>query len=34
MEYNFKELEQKWQKYWSDNETYKVEIDQNRPKFS
>ena len=33
MEYNFKELEQKWQKYWSDNQIYKVEVDNNRPKF-
>ncbi|MCU4174604.1 leucine--tRNA ligase [Carboxylicivirga sp. N1Y90] len=33
MEYNFKELEQKWQKYWDDNKTYKVEVDNSRPKF-
>ncbi len=33
MEYNFKAIEQKWQKHWVDNNTYKVEIDKNRPKF-
>ena len=33
MEYNFKEIEQKWQKYWIDNKTYKVEIDHSKPKF-
>ncbi len=33
MEYNFKELEQKWQKSWSDNKVYKVEVDNSRPKY-
>jgi leucyl-tRNA synthetase len=33
MEYNFKEIEKKWQKHWKDNKTYKVEIDNNRPKY-
>jgi len=33
MEYNFKELEPKWRKYWAQNKTYKVEIDQNKPKY-
>ncbi|MBS2097806.1 leucine--tRNA ligase [Carboxylicivirga linearis] len=33
MEYNFKDLEQKWQQYWIDNQTYKVEVDNNRPKY-
>ncbi|MCG8578861.1 MAG: class I tRNA ligase family protein, partial [Bacteroidales bacterium] len=33
MEYNFKELEQKWQKHWSDNKVYKVEVDNSRPKY-
>ncbi len=33
MEYNFKELEQKWQKNWSDNKIYKVEVDNSRPKY-
>ncbi len=33
MEYNFKEIEQKWQKYWIDSKTYKVDIDHSKPKF-
>ena len=33
MEYNFKELEQKWQKHWSDSKVYKVEVDNSRPKY-
>lgn len=33
MEYNFKEIEQKWQSYWKSNAIYHVEIDNNRPKY-
>ncbi|NLA24430.1 MAG: class I tRNA ligase family protein, partial [Bacteroidales bacterium] len=33
MDYNFKEIEAKWQKKWKENLTYKVEIDKNKPKF-
>lgn len=33
MEYNFKEIEQKWQNYWRENQTYKVEVDSSKPKF-
>ena len=33
MEYNFKDIEKKWQQYWKDNCTYKVDIDNNRPKY-
>ncbi len=33
MEYNFLEIEKRWQKYWSDNEVYKVEVDNSRPKY-
>ncbi len=33
MEYNFNEIEKKWQQYWKDNNTYKVDIDENKPKF-
>ncbi len=33
MEYNFKEIEQKWQKYWTEEKTYKVEVDSEKPKF-
>ncbi|MFI3269742.1 MAG: leucine--tRNA ligase [Rikenellaceae bacterium] len=33
MEYNFNELERKWQQNWRDRKTYKVEIDETKPKF-
>ncbi len=33
MEYNFKELESKWQQRWKENGTYHVEIDPARPKY-
>lgn len=33
MEYNFNEIEQKWQDRWRERKTYKVEIDENKPKF-
>ncbi|MBR6249715.1 MAG: leucine--tRNA ligase [Bacteroidales bacterium] len=33
MEYNFKEIEAKWKKYWSDNNVYKVNNDSNKPKY-
>jgi len=33
MEYNFREIEQKWQAKWKNNGTYKTEIDKNKPKF-
>ena len=33
MEYNFKEIEKKWQKKWQENQIYKVEIDKNKPKY-
>ncbi len=33
MEYNFKEIEQKWQQYWTENKIYKVDIDHTKPKF-
>lgn len=33
MEYKFREIEQKWQKYWVDHATYKVEPDNSRPKY-
>ncbi|MDR2291924.1 MAG: leucine--tRNA ligase [Prevotellaceae bacterium] len=32
MEYNFRKIEQKWQKYWAENKIYKVEIN-DKPKF-
>ena len=33
MEYNHREIEQRWQKAWRDNKVYKTEIDKSRPKF-
>ncbi len=33
MDYNFAEIEKKWQQYWKENRTYKVDIDKSRPKF-
>ena len=34
MEYNFREIEQKWQKYWDDNKTFKTDVwDFSKPKF-
>jgi len=33
MEYNFREIEQKWRKHWAENKTYKVEIDSSKPKY-
>ena len=33
MEYNFKSIEQKWQKYWEDNNSFKAENNSEKPKF-
>ena len=33
MDYNFREIEQKWQQWWRDNGVYRAEVDNNRPKF-
>ena len=33
MDYNFIEIEKKWQQYWRDNKIYKVDIDHSKPKF-
>ena len=33
MEYDFKKIEQYWQQYWRDNETYRVKEDSSKPKF-
>ena len=33
MDYNFNEVEKKWQEYWRDNNIYKVDIDKSKPKF-
>lgn len=31
--YNFSELEKKWQQYWDQNQSFKVDIDDNKKKF-
>ena len=33
MDYNFRDTESKWQKFWADNKTFKVEIDTTKPKY-
>ena len=33
MEYNFRDIEQKWQKTWAAEKTYHVEIDEQKKKF-
>ena len=33
MQYNFKEIEKKWQAYWLENKTYKVTEDRKKEKF-
>ena len=33
MDYNFQEIEKKWQKYWSDNKIYKASNESSKPKF-
>ncbi len=33
MDYNFPEIEKKWQKYWIDHDTYRSEIDYSKPKY-
>ncbi len=33
MEYNHKEIESRWQRYWKENKIYKTEIDKDRPKY-
>ncbi len=33
MDYNFKEIESKWQSYWAANQTFKAVEDHSRPKY-
>ncbi len=33
MEYNFKEIEPKWQKFWDENKTFKAEDNSSKPKY-
>ena len=33
MEYNFKEIETKWQEYWAENKTYRAKDTSDKPKY-
>ena len=33
MEYNFRDIEKRWQKKWVEDKTYKVTEDKNRKKW-
>ncbi|HEX7367694.1 MAG TPA: DUF559 domain-containing protein, partial [Pelobium sp.] len=33
MDYQFKQIEKDWQKFWAANETFKAEVDQSKPKY-
>jgi len=33
MEYNYNEIEKKWQKYWKENQTFKTENQSTKPKY-
>ncbi len=33
MEYNHRDIEARWQKYWKENDTYKTDVDDKREKF-
>lgn len=33
MEYDHKEIEKKWQLYWKENKTYKVDVNKDKPKY-
>ena len=33
MQYNFKEIESRWQQYWADNQTFQAEFPSDNPKF-
>ncbi|MFC6999644.1 leucine--tRNA ligase [Rufibacter roseus] len=32
-EYDYRSIEQKWQRFWSENKTFKTDIDKSKPKF-
>ncbi|WP_017256855.1 leucine--tRNA ligase [Pedobacter arcticus] len=33
MDYQFKQIEKDWQKFWATNETFKAEVDESKPKY-
>lgn len=33
MDYNFREIEKKWQKFWTEEKTFEVKVDHSKPKY-
>lgn len=33
MDYQFKQIEKDWQKFWAEKQTFKAEVDESRPKY-
>ena len=33
MDYQFKDIEQKWQQFWAENQTFKADNDSAKPKY-
>jgi leucyl-tRNA synthetase len=33
MDYQFKQIEKEWQKFWAENATFKAEVDESKPKY-
>jgi leucyl-tRNA synthetase len=33
MDYNYREVEQKWRQFWEDNKTFKTDINHSKPKY-
>ena len=33
MDYNYREVEQKWRRFWEENKTFKTEINPSKPKY-
>ncbi|OAQ38745.1 leucine--tRNA ligase [Pedobacter psychrophilus] len=33
MDYQFKQIEKSWQKFWAENETFKADVDASKPKY-
>ncbi|MEA3316779.1 MAG: leucine--tRNA ligase [Bacteroidota bacterium] len=33
MDYDFRQIEQKWQKFWAENKSFKTKLDTSKPKF-
>ena len=33
MDYQFKQIEKNWQKFWAENATFKTEVDESKPKY-